>query len=190
MLPRPCHQLRHLKRGIKRACGFKNNPQRFATWPKRFHLIGQFFVIASVCFVFFAVLKQNAVQLLDVIFRQRQVVIVCENRLHESGVPRHLLLVAGGKGAYFHAAQQCVHLGVGQTYPFNARGRTDAFNGCDAAQGRQPLRGDLAKCPPCPFELINTGDKTQHFLRGAKIRRGKFHNEGLSRNKEINSNQL
>ena len=120
-------------------------------------------VFAAVARVLVAELQQFRVELLQMVFVQREIGPAFKNPLHHPGVARHLLLVAGGERCLVQAGQQPFHLVIGQLDPLNARGGADALNRGAVPQRQQPLRGQRPQRLPLPLRLIELGDEVQHF---------------------------
>ena len=115
--------------------------------------------------VLFAVDQQVAVQLLDVVLGERDVLPGREHQVHHLGVARHFLLVAGGEGLDLQVRQQALDFTVGQFAALDAGGGADALNRRHAPQGRQTIRRKRAQGTPRALELVDLGDQAQD-LRG------------------------
>ena len=115
--------------------------------------------------VLLAVDEQVAVQLLDVVFGDRDLFPRPEHELHRFGVAGDLLLVAGGEGLDVEVGEQAFDLAVGELAALDPGGGADALDGRDAPQRRQPFGRDGSERPPGALELVDLGDQRQD-LRG------------------------
>ena len=73
-------------------------------------------------------------QLLDVVFGERDLFPGPEEKLHRFGVPGDFLLVSRGERFDLQIEEQPLNFSVGEFAAFDAGRRTDAFNCCDASQ--------------------------------------------------------
>ena len=87
--------------------------------------------------VLFAVAQKIAVELLDVVFRDRNLRPRMKDGFHDLGVSSDLLLVAGGKGFDLQIGEQALHVAVGEFAALDARRGANALDGRHAAQGAQ-----------------------------------------------------
>lgn len=70
--------------------------------------------------VFVAVLEQIAVQLLDMIFVERDMLPGREEQFHHFCIARDFLFVAGGEFFDLDVREQGIHLGIAQLAPLDA----------------------------------------------------------------------
>jgi hypothetical protein len=143
----------------------KHDANLGAVLVERGNAIRRLFVLAAMPCVLLAELKQNLVQLLDMVFADRKVLPRTEYEIHQARISSHLLLVAGGKGPDFEIRQQAPDLAIRKLAAFDACRRTDTLDRGDAAQGRQSIGRKRSQGAPCAFELVDPGDQAQD-LRG------------------------
>ena len=93
----PIDQLFHPSGRLKRRGGFKHDAETLAVLPEGFDVVRHGLVFAPMFLVLGAVLQQDPMQLLQVIFRRRDGVIPVEDHVHRVGVATDLLLVAADK---------------------------------------------------------------------------------------------
>jgi hypothetical protein len=77
-------------------------------------------VIAAMMRFFLAVLEQIAMQLLDVIFSERDLFPGLENQLHRFGATGYFLLVSRCERFDLQVGEQPLHFAVGEFAAFNA----------------------------------------------------------------------
>src|SRR5215831_8990432 len=65
----------------------------------------------------------------------------------------------------FQIGEQRFDLLIGELDAFDASGRTDAFDGCDVAQGAQAFGGKRLQGFPAAFEFVYFGNQPQHLVR-------------------------
>ena len=82
----PGNEFRHPSRRVKRRRCFEHNPDLFSGLVKRGNVVRLGLVIATMMRVSFAVLEQIAMQLLDVVFGERDLFPRLEEQLHRFGV--------------------------------------------------------------------------------------------------------
>ena len=70
--------------------------------------------------ILFAVAQQDLVQLLDVVLVERDVLPRAEHQIHQLGVTRHLLLVAGVERLNGQVGEQALHLAIRQLAALDA----------------------------------------------------------------------
>ena len=110
-----------IRRRVSKGDAVSNTiPNLFSGLVERDKIVGLGLVIAAMMRVFFAVLEQIAMQLLDVVFRKRDLSPGLEEQLHRFGVTGDLLLVSRCKGFDLQMGQQPLHFPVGELAAFNA----------------------------------------------------------------------
>lgn len=159
----PIHQCLHFPWGVKRGGSPENHPKAFARYVEGFHMVVQGFVLPPVACVLVAVAEQHGVELFQVVFSQGNVVMALENGFHCVRVACYFLFITGLERLLADVTQQLFHFGITQLCPFNAGGRTDAFNGCHPAQGFQAFRGHAVDGFPAAPELVNLSNQLEHF---------------------------
>jgi hypothetical protein len=82
--------------------------------------------------------------------------------IHDFGIARDLLFVAGSEGLDLQLGQQALDLAVGELRTLDAGRRTDALDRGQLAQGLEPPRRDRPKRAPSPLELIDPGDEAEN----------------------------
>lgn len=82
-----------------------------------------------VAHILFAVAQQDLVQLLDVVFVERNVLPRTEHQIHQLGVTGHFLFVAVVERLNGQVGEQTLHLPVSQLAALDAGRRSDAFDG-------------------------------------------------------------
>lgn len=91
----PCYKLFHQARCVEGAGGLKDNADLIAVLVESADMVGVGLLVIAMTCVFFRMVQQITVQLLDVIFGQCDEPRAVEDRLDGLGVACHLLLVAG-----------------------------------------------------------------------------------------------
>ena len=76
---------------------FKHNAQTLAIWTKGLDMVRNFLVVTSMLLILAAVFEKNSLELLDVVFRDRDGLETLENHIHRIGVAGDFLLVAAGE---------------------------------------------------------------------------------------------
>jgi hypothetical protein len=112
-----------------------------------------------------AVFQEHAVQLLDVIFSQRDGVMAIEDHFHRIGIACDFLLVATGERLGFHPGEQLLHFRIIELGAFNTRGRPGAFNRGYPPKSCQPFGRKTFNNFPAALELIDIGDELQDLRR-------------------------
>src|SRR5579863_1686542 len=159
----PVHEFLHPAGRFKRRGGLKDHADAFAVGSEGLDMVGHLFVLAAMVLVLGAVLKEYAVQLLDVVFRGGDGLVAVEDHVHRVGIARHFLLVAAGKRLAPHAGEQLLHLPVAELGALDAGGRPHALNRGNPTQARQFFRGEGLNDLPAPLELIDISDELQDF---------------------------
>lgn len=91
------------------------------------------FICAAMAFVFRRVLQQIAVQLLDMVFGQRDVCPMREDGFHDFGVAGDFLFVARCKFLRLETCEQTLDLLVAQLRALDPGRGSDTLDGCDQA---------------------------------------------------------
>src|SRR5580698_5946352 len=124
----PLDEILHPSCRFKRCGGLKHHTQTLAVRSECLDMVRHFLVVPAMLFILGAVFQEHAVQLLDVIFSQRDSVMTIEDHFHRVCVTRYFLLVATGKRLGFHPGEQLLYFRIGESGTFDTRGRTGAFN--------------------------------------------------------------
>ncbi len=115
-------------------------------------------------------------QLLDVVLGQGDVLLRQEHHLHNLGVARYFLLVAGAELLDLQARQkQALDITSRKLAPVDASGRADTLDGGDAQERLQPLRHQRTQGAPSTLEFVNPGDQTENVgrdLAGGSLNHG------------------
>src|SRR5579872_2845410 len=162
---KPGDELGHETRRIEWRCRFEHDADLLAALVEGDDVVGAGFVAATMPLILLAMDEQVAVQLLDVVFGDRDVFPRPEYKVHRFGVAGDLLLFAGSEGPDFDIGEKALDLTVGELAALNAGRGADALDGGDAAQRRQPFRRDGSERPPSALEFVHLGNQRQN-LRG------------------------
>ena len=158
-------ELGHQPGRIERRRGLEDDADLLAVLVEGDDVVGAGLVAAAVPLVLLAVDEQVAVQLLDVVFGDRDVFPRPEHKLHRLGIAGDLLLVAGGEGFDLEVGEQPFDLAVGELAALDPGGGADALDRGDAPQRRQPFGRERSQRPPGALEFIDLGNQRQD-LRG------------------------
>src|ERR1035437_4791317 len=173
----PRCQLLHPAWGIKGCRRLEDNSNHLAIWIEGPNVVAQGLVFAAMPLVFVATAQKIAMELLDMVFRDRNLGPCTKDGLHHFGITGNFLFVAAGKFSYLQIGEQALDLAIRKLAALDARGRTDAFDGGDMAQSLQPLRRERSQRAPCALEFVNLCNQRQQLRRDLNGRG--FHNTGI-----------
>jgi hypothetical protein len=109
------------------------------------------------------------VELLDVVFVERNFLPRTKHQVHKLGVTGNFLLVTRLEGLNRQIGEQTLHLPIGQFTALDAGGRPDTFDGGNPAQGREAIGRKHAQSSPSAFELVNPGNQAQDFRYNLQV---------------------
>ncbi len=95
---------------LKRGRRLEDHSQAPAIGIKGFDVIGEFFIFATMGIIFGAVLQQHAVQLLDVVFGNGNVIERLKYSVHRLGITSNLFLIPGTERAHLEVSQEHLDL--------------------------------------------------------------------------------
>ena len=106
--------------GVSKGDAISNTiPTCFSGLVERGNVVRLGLVIAAMMRVFFAVLEQIAMQLLDVVFGERDLSPRLEEQLHRFGVTGDFLLVSRSRRFDLHIGEQPLYFTVGKFAAFH-----------------------------------------------------------------------
>jgi len=164
-LGQPADQFRHAAGRVEGCRGLEHDRDRPAVRVEGGDAVGRCLVVAAMPGVLLAMDQEIAVQLLDVVLGDGDVLPGAEDKLHDLAVSGDFLLVAGGERLDFEIGEQPLDLPVGKLAAFDAGGGADAFDGGDPSQRRQPFGGERAERALGALELVDFGDQPEDFGR-------------------------
>ena len=134
-LPEPSDEFGHQPGCVERRGGLEDDGNLLAGIVKGCDTVRQRLVFAAMPVVLFAVAQKIAVELLDVVFRDRNLRPRMKDGFHDLGVSRNFLLVPCGEFLDFETSEHLLNLSVGQLASLDARRGADTLNGGDPPKG-------------------------------------------------------
>src|ERR1039458_4353760 len=121
----PRYQLLHPARGIEWCRRLEDNSNHLAIWIEGPNIVAQGLVFAAMPLVFVATAQKIAMELLDMVFRDRNLGPVMKDGLHHFGITGNFLLVAAGKSSDLQIGQQALDLAIRELAALDARRRAE-----------------------------------------------------------------
>jgi hypothetical protein len=108
-------------------------------------------------------------QLLDVIFIQRNVPPGIEDELRGLGISGDLLFVSRLERSQVQVRKQQIHFAIGESRALDSSRRTNGLHCRNLSQRRQPIRCKGTERLPGSFELVDLADKAEQVWSKDKV---------------------
>jgi hypothetical protein len=139
---------------------------------ERFDVVGQFLVITAVTLVTLRKLQQHSVQLLDMIFGERNVRPRIEDHFRCLCIARNFLFISRCKRTQIEIREQGVDFRIGQFRAFNSCGCSDRFHRRHPSQGCEPIGRKIPEGLPGSFKFVDLSDEPEQVRRERGVLEG------------------
>src|SRR5258708_19697674 len=120
--------MRHQARRIEGTRGQKYDANAFSLRIERHDVVVELLVFTAVPFVLRRITQKITVNLLDMVFGERQHRPRCEDRFHYSGIACYFLLISCIKGLYFNNSRKFFHVPTQKLLSLDTLGLTHTFD--------------------------------------------------------------